>query len=188
MSLLDTILDASGGDVLKQLARHGGVSTEETIEAVSRMLPALTDRLRFNASQEGGLDALFGALDRGNHQRYLDDPANFAVDATIEDGNKILAHLLGGRDGSRQVAARVANESGIDVGALKRMLPLVATLTMGALSKQSRSSGFMQMFCGDALGGIDTQRGQSMLEEPLGGESHSPVGAFASELAKRFLV
>lgn len=188
MSLLDTILNASGGDALQQVARRGGLSKDETTEAVSRMLPALTDRLRSNANQEGGLQALFGALGKGAHQRYLDEPTNLAEEATVEDGNKILGHLLGDRDGSRQVAAQVAADSGVDVGAVKRMLPLVATLAMGALSKQGQSNGLMQMFSGAGLGSIDTKQGQSLLDGLLGGESGSAGGGFVADLAKRFLV
>lgn len=186
MSLLDTILNAGDGSALQQLARRGQISENETSAAVSRMLPALTTSLHSNVSQEGGLEALLGTLESGHHQRYLDEPANLAQSATVEDGNKILGHLLGGPDESRQVAAQVASDSDIDVGAVKRMLPLVATLAMGALSKKSQSSGLMQMFSSGSLGGTDIQPGQSLLDGLLGDDSGAGGSGFVASLAKRF--
>lgn len=187
MSLLDTILTAGGGNALQQLALRGQVSEGETTDAVSRMLPALTNGLMANTAREGGLETLMGALTKGHHQRYLDEPASLAQGATIEDGNKILGHLLGGRDASRQVAAQVASDSGVDVGAVKRMLPLVATLAMGALSKQSQSSGLMQMFSGGVPGGSGIQSGKMLLDGLLG-DTSSPSGSdMVANLAKRFL-
>lgn len=188
MSLLDTILTAGGGGALQQLALRGQVSEDKTTEAVSRMLPALTKSLQSKAAAQGGLETLLGALAKGNHQRHLEEPASLAQGATIEDGNKILGHLLGGPDASRQVAAQVATDSGIDAGAVKRMLPLVATLAMGALSKQGQSSGLMEMFSGASPGGAGIQSGQRLLDGLLGDESGAAGSGFVADLAKRFLI
>jgi len=187
MSLLDTILTAGGGNALQQLALRGQVTEAESTDAVSRMLPALTNSLHANAAREGGLETLMWALTRGHHQRYLEEPASLAQGATIEDGNKILGHLLGSPDASRQVAAQVASDSGIDVGAVKRMLPLMATLTMGALSKQSQSSGLMEMFTGETLSGSGIQSGKKLLEGLLGNASGASGSDVVANLARRFL-
>ena len=63
---------------------------------------------------------------------------------TTRDGNGILGHLLGSKDVSRQVAARAAAQTGIGADVLKKMLPVVASLAMAALSKQSAASGFQR--------------------------------------------
>jgi hypothetical protein len=77
------------------------------------------------------------ALAGGSHQRYFDDPASLTQAATIDDGNGILGHILGSKDVSRQVAAQASARTGIGADVLKQMLPMVATLAMGALAKQS---------------------------------------------------
>jgi hypothetical protein len=104
-------------------------------------VPALTGQMKRNASAEGGLKDLAGALSRGSHQRYLDDPTALASDAAIDDGNGILGHLLGSKDASRNLAAQAADKTGVDVDLVKKFLPVVAAAAMGAVSKGSKGGG-----------------------------------------------
>lgn len=188
MDLLDTIIDAGGGnDVLQRLARRSQLPLDHTMRAVSEMIPALNEGVRKNASQEGGMEALMGALSGGHHQQYLDNPKILDDEATVSDGNKILGHLLGSKDASRAVAAKVANDTGLDSGSMKKMLPLVAAVAMGALSKKAQSSGLMQMFSGGAAKLGDGGRGLGMLEGLLGGDKGASAGNMLSGLAKNFL-
>ena len=55
---------------------------------------------------------------------------------TVADGNGILGHLLGSKDVSRQLAGQAAAQTGIGEGVLKSMLPVVAAMMMGAMSKR----------------------------------------------------
>jgi hypothetical protein len=100
-------------------------------------MPALAAGLSRNAAQPGGLEGLIGALAGGAHERYLDDPSAMTGTGAVRDGNGILGHILGSKDVSRQVAARASAQTGIGADVLKQMLPLVATLAMGALAKQT---------------------------------------------------
>ena len=61
-------------------------------------------------------------------------------DATRSDGNKILGHLLGSKDVSRNVAAHAAESAGIDASTIKKALPMLASLVMGAMSKKDVAS------------------------------------------------
>lgn len=81
-----------------------------------------------------------GALAQGSHQRFLDDPSTLTDESAVAEGNGILGHLLGSKDVSRQVAASAAEQTGIGSSVLKQMLPVVAALAMGALSRQSSSN------------------------------------------------
>lgn len=54
-----------------------------------------------------------------------------------DEGNKILGHVLGGKEQSREVAAQVAQSTGVQGDVVKQMLPMIATMAMGAMSKQS---------------------------------------------------
>ena len=53
----------------------------------------------------------------------------------------ILGHVLGSKEASRQVAAGAAQKTGIDPSVLKQMLPIVAAMVMGGLSRQSKTAG-----------------------------------------------
>jgi len=75
-------------------------------------------------------------------------------DATRDDGNKILGHLLGSKEVSRSVAADAAASTGIDVGLIKKALPMLAGLAMGALSKSSNSGKLLDSALPGLLGGL----------------------------------
>jgi hypothetical protein len=173
MDLLQTVLNAQGGAAVDELARSLGLGKGETISAVEQLLPALAAGLQRNATNPSGLDGLMGALAGGRHQQYLDNPSTLDAPATIADGNGILGHILGSKDVSRDVAARASAQTGISADVLKRMLPLLATLAMGALSKGTAASR------GTASGGdagifgmlgplLDSNRNGSMADDVIG--------------------
>ena len=61
------------------------------------------------------------------------------ADETRADGNNILGHIFGSKDVSRNVAAQAASSTGIGASLIKKALPLLASLAMGAMSKGSNS-------------------------------------------------
>jgi len=139
MNLLDSILTAKGGGAVSQLAKQFGLPEDQTASAIQNLVPALAGGLQRNITQ-GGLDDVLSALTKGQHERYLDDPSSLGSEEVREDGNKILGHVLGSKDVSRQVAEQASQRTGISESILKQMLPAVASLAMGALSRGTTSS------------------------------------------------
>lgn len=140
MNLLKTLLEAQGGGLVEQVANRCGLDRGQANAAVAELLPSLAQGMQANIAKPGGLDALLKAVQSGNHQRYVDNPDEIANDNAISDGNGILGHLLGSKDVSRQVAAAAAARTGIDDEKLKSMLPMIATMMMGSVSKQVSGS------------------------------------------------
>jgi hypothetical protein len=142
MNLMEAILNGKGSP-LSKIAGKFGLSEDSTAEVVKQFLPALTNGMKKNISKDQkGLDGLLNALKKGNHDRYLDDPDVFNSNEATRDGNGILGHLFGKKETSRQLARKTADKTGLDFGTLKKMLPLIAGLAMGALKKQGgRGSG-----------------------------------------------
>lgn len=175
MSLLKSIIEAQGGKVLQQVAGNFGLNAEQATKAIGSLLPALTQNMKKNVESDSGLEGLLGALKKGNHARYLEDPSLFGQggnlpEATIQEGNGILGHILGSKDVSRQVAADAAQKTGIDASILKKLLPMVATMTMGGMSKQAQSSnsGLGGLLGGLLSGGVAQQRQSSGIDGILG--------------------
>jgi len=139
MNLMDILAQGEGQAAVGQVARQFDLDQRDAQNAIAQLLPALTRGMQRNATQPGGIDALIGALAKANHQRYVDQPESLGETATIDDGNRILGHVLGSKDVSRNVAARASQETGINSDLLRRMLPVVATLAMGMLSKQAQA-------------------------------------------------
>ena len=140
MNLLDAVMNAQNGDVLRQLASNLQLDEGQARSAVGALVPAMGRGISNNASSPEGLDDLIGALSRGKHSRYIEQPAALGGSTAIDEGNGILGHIFGSKDVSRNVAAQAAAETGIDAGLIKQALPLVAGIAMGALSKRRESS------------------------------------------------
>ena len=82
------------------------------------------------------MDELLDALRSGKHAKYMEQPSALSRPETTNDGNGILGHLFGNKQVSRDVASQVSKQSGISSAVLKKMLPVVASLLMGAISKK----------------------------------------------------
>ena len=136
MNLLDAIMNSHQGAAVQQAGASVGLGPGQTATALAALVPALADGFKRNAGSVDGLAGLIGALANGQHQRYLDTPAILTQPGAIPEGNGILGHVLGSRDASRQVATQAAAQTGISAEVLKRLLPLAATLVMGALAQQ----------------------------------------------------
>jgi hypothetical protein len=141
MGILDLVMNQQDGAAVDELASAVGLQGADARRALEQLVPALAGGMKRNAASADGLDALLGALSRGNHQRYVERPASLGESATVDDGNRILGHIFGSKEVSREVAGRAAASTGIDAATLRRMLPLVAALVMGSLSRQSAGQG-----------------------------------------------
>lgn len=152
MNLLDTIL--KNPSLVGQVAKQLNLDSGDAQNAMKHMLPALSKGITNNMGKQGGLEGLLGALSSGTHQKYVDNPDILGQAESISDGNAILGHILGSKDVSRNVAGHAAQATGVDFGALKKMLPMLATVVMGSLSKQTSQAGILEQAAGGALGNI----------------------------------
>ena len=143
MNILDAVLNAQGGGAAQQIGRQFGLTDEQATTALAALVPALAAGFQRNMSSPQGLDGLLGALAGGGHQRYVDDPAALGDAETVNDGNSILGHVFGSKDVSRQVASQVSAKTGIGESALKAMLPIVAAMMMGSMSRRVTQPGGM---------------------------------------------
>ena len=171
MNLLNILLDPENSAAIGQMAKNFGLSESAARDAISEMAPALMRGMQHNAASPQGLEQLMGALEKGGHQRYLDRPETLGEDSAQADGNAILGHLLGSKDVSRQVASHAAGKTGLDDGLLKKMLPVVAGLVMGSMSKQATAGGMD--ISGSSAGGLltrllDSDGDGSVMDDILG--------------------
>lgn len=169
MDLLRTIIESQGRGFAQQIANQLGVAPSDAENVIGQITPALGRGLARNSGSAGGLGALLGALETGNHARYLEDPSLAVARSGVDEGNKILGHILGSKDVSRQLASRASEQTGVDGSLIKKMLPMIATMAMGALSnKNAESAG-----TGDGLGGVlgaflGADNDNSMVDDLLG--------------------
>ena len=123
------------------LSRQFGLTEEQTLEAMGAVIPAFSAALKRNAGSPQGAASLIQALAGGHHMAYAREPERAAQPAGIADGNAILGHLFGNKDVSRGVATHAAEASGVGAGLIKQMLPVIASMIMGALFKGATRGG-----------------------------------------------
>jgi len=158
LNLFDMLAQAQGGGAIANLGKQFGLEGPMAEQAVKALLPAISSGMKRNVAQPDGLSGLLGALQKGNHQQYIDDASALARPEARNEGNAILGHLLSSKDVSREVASRAAQQTGISSSVMKQMLPMIATMAMGSLSKQTAQPGMMDMITG-AMGASSGRSG-----------------------------
>lgn len=137
MHIRDLLDDAPGGASVRQLATAFGLDPERATIAIDVMGGALADRIERNTLSRGGLADIVNLLGRPGTGRALTDPQNLASPQIAAIGNTVLAVLLGDKHASRGVAANAARQSGLSEEALKKLLPAVASMLIGALQRKT---------------------------------------------------
>jgi hypothetical protein len=161
MDFLDLLESAGGSNGIGELAGAVGLGSAETNKLIGALGPALLSGLKKNTGDDSGLAGLRNALQSGGHDRFVDNAKLLREESTRTEGNKILGHLFGSKDVSRNVAAHASNETGIDASIIKKALPLLASLAMGAMSKKTSA--------GQDLGSSVSKGGLGPLGDLLGG-------------------
>ncbi len=158
-SMIEMLLNSGGSSPLTQLSSKFGISEEQARQAVEALAPALSIGMKRNTASPMGAGSFIEALSSGRHEQYVDQPDYAVSDDGINEGNKILGHLLGSKDVSRAVAAQASQATGLGQSVMKQMLPMLASMVMGSVSKGARQN---------AMGGGGGILGQ-ILEGVLGG-------------------
>jgi hypothetical protein len=176
VDILNTIINAQDGAAVRQLGAQLGLGEEQTASALSALVPVLAAGFQRNLQSEGGLAGLVSALSAGHHQQYIENPATLRDQAAVAEGNGILRHVLGSKDVSREVASRAADRTGVSADLMKQLLPLAATLMMGAFARNADAATSTPAGPAGAEGGIadmlgpllDRNRDGSILDDMAG--------------------
>jgi hypothetical protein len=137
MPLFDMIAKAQNGQGLEMLAQQFNLNQQQTQSAMEALLPAFSEGLKRNTSDPMGMGGFLQAMGSGSHAKYFEDATNAFSQGGVAEGNGILGHLFGNKEVSRAVAAQAASATGLGQDILKQMLPVIASMVMGGLFKQS---------------------------------------------------
>jgi len=179
MDLMKALQGAVGSNELGELASQFGLDSSSVGQVFDQVVPALGKGIQSNASSSGGLESLLGALQKGGHEKYVKDISAVVSDAGVTDGNNILGHILGSKEGSRNVASQASQTTGVSSGVIKKMLPMIATMVMGAMSKES--AGGSKLAENSSSGGLGEML-SSMLDSDGDGSAVDDV----LDIAKKF--
>lgn len=169
MELEKTLNDAQGGAAIANVANAFGVAPDKAATAITVMLDALSQRTMRNTLSRGGLADIVAMLGNAGAGRALADPQNLNSPEIAEAGNGVLDVLIGNKHISRGIAHKAAKQSGIDEETLKKMLPVVASMMLGGLQKETQPIFSERLRDVPGLGGMaNTVRSGSPLPLPGG--------------------
>jgi hypothetical protein len=155
--LTDSLTELLDGQA-DQIGRRIGADPERTRSAIDAAIPALLAALSAEADEPGLKSAI-----RQDHDGSILDQLSGYLDGTAQlsprttNGAGILEHTLGDRQG--EMAQALSAKSGLDLGSIMKLLPLLAPILMGMLGKKtggasggSGGGGFGLDDIGDLLG------------------------------------
>ncbi len=141
MNLTDILAQAGGID---SMAKELGIPPAMARQGADALLPAILGGFKKQAQSSGGgaeglggLGGLLGQLGGGG----LLDSVLGSQPTPVSQGNDVLGQIFGSKDVSRTVAGQAAEQTGLDSGILKQMLPILAMMVAGYMAKQSGQSG-----------------------------------------------
>ena len=150
-SIFDMIMGQLNGDKLRQLGQQAGTDEGKAKQGMQAVIPVLLGAMERNAGDGAGAQALKSALEKDHDGSILDNLGDFLGNPEQGNGSGILKHVLGERKG--KVEERLAQRSGLEQGALGKLMELAAPLVMGALGQQQKQAGgFNTDMLGELLG------------------------------------
>lgn len=149
------ILAQTGG--LEAMAKELGISDADAANGAQALAPAILGGFKKQAQAQpdglAGLGAIVGQLGGGG----LLDSVLSPQPTDVNRGNDVLGQIFGTKDVSRAVAQNASSQTGLDPSLLKKMLPIVAMMVTGFMSKQQgnvAAAGSGAGGIGSLLGGL----------------------------------
>lgn len=148
LELLSGQLDTE--KVLQQLSMTSGADSSQVQKVVQMGLPALLESLGRNSKTEQGASSLAKALDSHKDDK-VDDIEDFLKNVNLDDGSKIIGHVLGGN--KQKVQRNLAKQTGLEDNQVSSIMNQLAPLLLGTLGKQKAinnvgSAGIESMISG----------------------------------------
>lgn len=181
--ILDLLNSDLGKTIINGVSNQTNQSESKTQDVLTMALPVLMQAMKQNASTPQGAEGLLGALNSGKHDgsilNNLGDLFNGGVDENvIQDGSKILNHILGSKQ--QNVENALGAKAGIDSGSVAQILKVAAPILMSMLGNQAKqqnvnNSSGLESLLGGLIGGNSTQNEQSFLTSILDADGDGSV-------------
>lgn len=141
--LLEMLMGQQNQSNLGDIMNKFGLDENQAKQAIGSLLPGVTQGIQQQALQQN--NSILDQIANAQQQQYLDDDNARLYDSqAVDEGNNILGQILGSKEASRNLAGQAAQQTGLDSGMLKQLLPMVASMAMGAAGKQAGAQGLQQ--------------------------------------------
>lgn len=180
--ILDVLNGPMGQSIINGVANQTNQPQSKTQDVLTMALPLLMQAMRRKVSTPQGAEGLLSALNEKHDGSILDNLAGLfggGVDPNvIDDGSKILGHVLGNKQANVQNA--LSQKSGLDVGTIAQILKVAAPILMGILGSQAKQQNVnnpsgLDGLLGGLLKGNSTKNEQSFLESILDADGDGSI-------------
>ncbi|MBU3822598.1 DUF937 domain-containing protein [Flavobacteriaceae bacterium XHP0103] len=180
--ILDLLNSDLGKTIISGVSSQTNQPQNKTQDVLNMAMPVLTAAMKRNASTPQGAEGLLGALNSKHDGSILDNLGGLfsgGVDANvINDGSKILGHVLGNKQ--QHVQAAISQKSGVDANSVAQILKVAAPILLGILGNQAKkqnvnSSNGLESLLGGMLSGSSAGNEQSFLESILDADGDGSV-------------
>lgn len=167
MSLMDGIVSESS---IKTISKKNNASPEQASGVLMSAVPMLISEMKKNVETEDGASKLFDALDIHAADDFS-DISGFLKNVDIEDGAKILNHIMGSQRDTEKIENNLASKTGLDKGQVAGILSLVAPLLLSYLGKEKQTANssktedkgsFLASMLGSLLSGGSSSSGSGI--------------------------
>lgn len=179
---------SSAKDSVSALSGKASASEDQVTKALLSALPSMLGKMQSNAKTKEGADSLLKALDQ--HDLSDMDIVKLIKNADLDDGVKILNHIYGDEKKTEEVKKQVAENAGIDMGQVTKIMAAAAPALLTALAATNKKAnktksvsnsdglsdllgGVLSLAGGGNKGGLDLG---SLLGAALGGDSKKDSG------------
>ena len=182
--IMDILNSEMGKSIISGVAGQTNQPKNKTQDVLMMAMPVLMAAMKRNASSPEGAEGLLNAINSKHDGSILSNLGSLfgggVDDNVINDGNKILGHVLGNKQ--HTVENAISAKSGVDAGSVAQILKVAAPILMGMLGNQAKqqnvnSPGGLEGMLGGLLQGNSAQgRGdQSFLESILDADGDGSI-------------
>ena len=145
-NLYEILRNAQGGQAIDNLAAQFNITAEEADAAVKAIVPALSEGFLKQTSQPLGFGSFVGALRESQHLAAFTDPAAAQTAATAQKGGEMMSQVFGPHSAPEEIVLRASSAAGISPDTFTQMLPVIASMIFGGLTKSLQNQGFSGIF------------------------------------------
>lgn len=188
-SILNTIM---GSDSVSSLSNLTGTSENDVSNVLSTVLPLFMNGAQGQATNADTAQSFANAL-ASHGKDDFSDLSSFLGNVDLEDGGKIVEHLLG-KEATAEATNNISAQSGISQGNITNILSATAPLLMSMMGKQATAEADaapddvdLNSLVGSLFGGGDGKDALGGLGDLLsGGDGKDAAGGLGNLLSGLF--
>jgi hypothetical protein len=143
MGLIDILLNSGNGDLVKHVSKTAGLDEDSASELLKHLGSAMAGQVKGRVeSDRHDSSSLEDLIHNSKYANMIDSPSTHYEDPRmVENGNDLLKHITGSKEGSREIASQVSKTTGVSSSIIKSLLPMLAPLIIGSLGKGMMGGG-----------------------------------------------